>query len=184
MNYQEYLKSDKWWQIRQNITLQRGRCEITGYKTNLQLHHINYDILGKEDILENQDKYLLLVTEKVHNLIHENLLFIPIDPKRNHNTITRGEFLKEYSIFRKLKKSDYDYTTKMTNLAILMSIRLEQIEDKYDELERLEKKYPDCLTSGMLNLQVDINNAIEELEYKVKDLGGIKKNGNMSFIFE
>ena len=50
---------------------------------------------------DNQDKWLLVVTKEVHEMIHSLEIFRCIDPKRNKTPINRLQFLKELN---KLKK--------------------------------------------------------------------------------
>lgn len=93
LDYKEYLQTDNWKSIRKQIILEREKCELTGSKKELQLHHISYKILGKENQKEVQSEWLLLVSQKAHFEIHDNPLFSMIDPKKTKRPMKRTEFL-------------------------------------------------------------------------------------------
>ena len=46
MNYHEYIHSEKWRQKKKR--LKADSCDKCGFRHELDLHHLNYDCLGKE----------------------------------------------------------------------------------------------------------------------------------------
>ena len=47
-DYDEYITSDKWYKIREQVFALKGRsCNICGSQNNLVVHHLNYDNLEK-----------------------------------------------------------------------------------------------------------------------------------------
>lgn len=64
-NYNYYLNSNWWKKRRQEILNQRKVCEICGSDNNLQVHHLNYKRLGKED-----NKDLMLLCDNCHRKVH------------------------------------------------------------------------------------------------------------------
>lgn len=51
INYYEYIDSKEWKAKRQEAFAFYGeRCSLCGKKKNLQVHHIHYRTLGKEDV--------------------------------------------------------------------------------------------------------------------------------------
>ena len=66
MDYQEYLKSDKWKQTRQWILIFWGhRCAICNSKDNIQVHHRTYERLGHELTTD-----CLVLCDRCHELHH------------------------------------------------------------------------------------------------------------------
>lgn len=105
VDYREFLQSKEWKNVREKIISERKCCELTNSKKDLQIHHIKYNILGRENQTEIQKDWLLLVSEKAHFEIHNNPLFALIDPKRNKNPMKREEFLYWFDNFKKLTKT-------------------------------------------------------------------------------
>lgn len=67
MNYQDFMRSEQWLQMKRAIIRKRGRkCEMCGALSLLELHHKNYDMEpGKE-----KETDLLLICDKCHNSLH------------------------------------------------------------------------------------------------------------------
>lgn len=65
--YSEYLKSDYWKNKRRQV-LQRDNysCNECGVKSNLQVHHLDYDTIGDEDLED-----LITLCRKCHHNLHE-----------------------------------------------------------------------------------------------------------------
>lgn len=66
---QSYMHSDKWKDMKKRrIYIARNKCEVKGCNEtdDLQLHHINYEHLGDEDIAD-----LRIVCAKHHQQIHD-----------------------------------------------------------------------------------------------------------------
>lgn len=66
MNYKEYLKSDHW--IKTKRLLKKNNCQICGFSKLLDLHHITYKNVGRE-----QEKDLLTLCRFCHYTSHEYL---------------------------------------------------------------------------------------------------------------
>lgn len=94
--YNEYILSKEWKEVRNTIISERKCCELSGSTKNLQVHHINYKVLGHENRPQIQKDWLLLVSKNVHDLIHENIMFVTIDPKRTKEPISRLRFLEQF----------------------------------------------------------------------------------------
>ena len=66
MNYKSYLKSDLWRDKKKNLVKTEIKmCWVCHRKNNLNVHHLTYDRLGKED---NED--LIYLCSKHHRLLH------------------------------------------------------------------------------------------------------------------
>ncbi len=65
--YSEYLKSDEWLAIRERV-IERdgGQCKVSGDTTRLQVHHLSYRNVGRE-----QDSELVTLCKRVHEAIHD-----------------------------------------------------------------------------------------------------------------
>jgi hypothetical protein len=101
VDYKNYMSSPKWLGVSKQLRDNRGRCELCDSKKLLNVHHINYKILGEEGDLNNQKNWLMVVCSNCHFLIHSNILLSSIDPLRCSNLITRVDFLKDYNKFLK-----------------------------------------------------------------------------------
>jgi DNA-directed RNA polymerase subunit RPC12/RpoP len=66
--YQSYLNTDHWKEIRERILEQRGyECENCGSKDNLQVHHLTY-----ANIWNEKDEDLMLLCKHCHHEIHKD----------------------------------------------------------------------------------------------------------------
>tara|TARA_R110000824_G_C14926489_1_gene648253 strand:+ start:397 stop:687 length:291 start_codon:yes stop_codon:yes gene_type:complete len=66
MKYDDHIGSRYWNEIRQRILKRSdGKCEKCGKMWRLQIHHINYDRVGRE-----LDSDLLAVCQPCHRAIH------------------------------------------------------------------------------------------------------------------
>jgi len=66
--YKKYIQSEIWRSFRNRIFKKRGfKCELCDSKKNLQLHHITYERIGKED--END---VIILCQECHKKAHEN----------------------------------------------------------------------------------------------------------------
>jgi len=64
--YHIYLQSAGWKNIRkQKIAEANNRCEICGYKKTLEIHHLNYNTIGNENLNDLQ-----VVCHDCHQKIH------------------------------------------------------------------------------------------------------------------
>ena len=64
--YKEYLQSEHWKETRTKALKRAGyKCQVCGYKSNLQVHHNNYSNLGHED-----DTDLVVLCWKCHKTFH------------------------------------------------------------------------------------------------------------------
>jgi 5-methylcytosine-specific restriction endonuclease McrA len=65
-NYKEYLKSKEWFDIRESLFTLRGKkCEKCGSKQSIQVHHIHYKNIFKEQLED-----LMVVCKDCHKKIH------------------------------------------------------------------------------------------------------------------
>lgn len=66
-DYQTYLKSSHWQEIRKKVFKEYGyRCDQCGSTKNLHIHHITYENLGEEDISD-----LVPLCENCHKKLHD-----------------------------------------------------------------------------------------------------------------
>jgi len=66
MNYQEYLKSDRWKELRKKAWKRaKGKCEYCG-KPAMACHHVTYPKRFEEDHIDN----LIVTCKKCHELNH------------------------------------------------------------------------------------------------------------------
>lgn len=64
--YPDYIKSDEWRIVRNRILNTRGyKCERCNSRKNLQIHHLTYERLGKEE-----DNDLIILCQACHELVH------------------------------------------------------------------------------------------------------------------
>jgi len=69
MDYQEYLQTDHWKQVRKRARKRAGNhCQICGNRSKLETHHNNYDNLGHE---KNSD--VIVLCDSCHMLFHGKL---------------------------------------------------------------------------------------------------------------
>lgn len=65
MRYDKYLRTRKWKEKRKEVLELYGRiCMICGKKAS-QVHHLNYENVGKEDVGD-----LIPLCKRCHKLIH------------------------------------------------------------------------------------------------------------------
>lgn len=65
--YNEYLQSEEWASKRRAVLERDGwRCALTGAAFRLQVHHLNYQNVGNENLED-----LVTLTEAVHEAIHD-----------------------------------------------------------------------------------------------------------------
>lgn len=66
--YAEYLRSEKWYEKREAVLTRDDRtCQVTGSTRNLQIHHLNYDMVGDEPL-----EHLVTLNAGVHASIHDS----------------------------------------------------------------------------------------------------------------
>lgn len=64
--YSEYLKSEEWHRIRERVLERDGwSCRITGNTKQLQVHHLTYRNVGRE-----QESELITLCREAHEIIH------------------------------------------------------------------------------------------------------------------
>lgn len=64
--YQDYLKSNEWAQLKIDLFNYRGRsCEICGVNYSLQVHHLTY-----ENIFNEEPEDLIILCKKCHQKQH------------------------------------------------------------------------------------------------------------------
>ena len=65
--YQTYLLTDHWQAVRERtLRRDRYRCRKCGARTRLEVHHVNYDRIGKENPTD-----LLTLCYKCHRKEHD-----------------------------------------------------------------------------------------------------------------
>lgn len=68
VNYHEYLRSDRWQEIRQRKLLEVDfRCQLCNSDRDLQLHHRTYERLGHEHMSD-----LTVLCATCHTLFHQH----------------------------------------------------------------------------------------------------------------
>lgn len=64
--YKEYLKGEHWLELREKALKRAGyRCQVCGYRKNLQVHHNAYKNIGHEDLED-----LVVLCWKCHKTFH------------------------------------------------------------------------------------------------------------------
>lgn len=67
--YLDYIQSPEWQEkAKQRRSLDGNKCHICGSHDNLQVHHITYERLGREDIEHD----LITLCKDCHEIVHEN----------------------------------------------------------------------------------------------------------------
>jgi hypothetical protein len=67
MNYESYLKSKRWKNLRSRFRRERvWRCEVCGFDRDLQLHHKTYERLGSEELDD-----LTPLCQTCHSALHQ-----------------------------------------------------------------------------------------------------------------
>lgn len=66
--YEEYMKSKRWWSRKQQLfKVREKKCELCGSVTEIHVHHLTYDRLGRE-----RDKDLQILCADCHATEHED----------------------------------------------------------------------------------------------------------------
>lgn len=65
-NYQQYLQSDHWQQLRERKEQKATRCAICATTKNLQTHHLFY-----KNLYDVQTSDLRVLCDRCHKLTHE-----------------------------------------------------------------------------------------------------------------
>lgn len=66
-NYEEYLQSKHWKQIRAIMLNKFGKCQVCGSIDNLEVHHNSYEHVGEE---KNHLEDLVVLCHDCHSLFH------------------------------------------------------------------------------------------------------------------
>ena len=107
--YKEYIKSEKWLQIRLDVIQTRGNCERCGSKNKLQVHHKTYKNLFKE---EPEDLELLCygchMTE--HKLIDKQKHHKKIKSKKKSPNKKQSKIRKEMEKSRRYQDFHLKYS--------------------------------------------------------------------------
>ena len=146
-SYESYIRSDDWGRKRkQAIEFYGGRCALCGDKDDIHVHHINYETLGKEEMLD-----LTLLCEYHHNDFH----------KRERRKKKRRKVKPKYGgWFDKFKHAP-------------LRSKSDEIKDRIGEIRRaLESINRDELTANehqLAVLQETRDNLNEELEQKISE---------------
>lgn len=68
IDYHAYLNTEQWHRLkRQRILFDRLQCAMCGTAKNLQVHHITYERLGREELDD-----LITLCKECHAKVHEN----------------------------------------------------------------------------------------------------------------
>jgi hypothetical protein len=187
INYQEYLKSDYWKEIREKVYKRDNyKCKLCGSKENICVHHSTYDNLGNE-ILDD----LITICKHCHNAFH----------KINPNISYKNYVLKNILIKEHLEKEEYimfiknhkDIFENITNDVLmnhyiyyedLMQILKENINSNFD-LYRFISTFLDYFNlvliikcSKDIILKYDLPNNINFNRYIIVTKDFFKNNSN------
>ena len=81
INYKEYLESDYWKGIREEVYKRDGyKCRLCNSEDNLHAHHRTYEFLGNENLDD-----LITLCRKCHNIFHKK------NPEVNYSTHIQHE---------------------------------------------------------------------------------------------
>lgn len=69
-NYQAYLQSPQWKQIRAIMLSNVGKCQLCGSKTDLEIHHNSYEHIGDEKA--HLEDLVVLCHDCHHSFHHKN----------------------------------------------------------------------------------------------------------------
>lgn len=95
LKYSNYLRTEYWQLIRKGMHESIGyKCEICGSEEHINIHHFNYENLGKETLND-----LACLCQRCHVAIHytENNIL-------NTKICNRRDFEKQMTLSRKIKK--------------------------------------------------------------------------------
>ena len=101
MNYQDYLKSNHWKELRAKKYKKKRKCAICRYKNNLETHHFEY-----KNLYDVDTDSLRVLCRGCHSLIHRlmedgKLVF-------GENLSVQGKLIKS-KVFIKLYKKNIVY---------------------------------------------------------------------------
>lgn len=143
-NYQEYLKTKYWKKVRKAIHKTIGRkCELCGSDMFIDVHHFNYDNVGKETLND-----LACLCRSCHGTIHSygSTLF-------TGNFISnRKEFEKQIKISNTIKKYfDNKEFLKIVPLTRQPSWEMERLKTLYEcESEEIRAMFDKELRDKLL----------------------------------
>jgi hypothetical protein len=93
-DYKEYLKSDYWKDIKQQVhKMDNNKCIICESENNLCVHHTTYDYLGNERL-----DLLVTLCKKCHYKYHKN------NPQASYESYKHFKALKEKELTENLYK--------------------------------------------------------------------------------
>lgn len=91
--YRKYLRSKEWLEIRLDIlTLRGNKCEKCFSKNKLQVHHLTY-----KNIFKEEPKDLIVLCDRCHENEHKK-------PKVNGGKLTLAQKVQRKKKMAKLKK--------------------------------------------------------------------------------
>ena len=86
--YQEYLETEHWQKVRKRFTKRAGyKCQLCGNTGRLNVHHNNYDCLGKEKVAD-----VIVLCKSCHFKFH-NILPVILQTRENVSEKASGEKL-------------------------------------------------------------------------------------------
>ena len=114
IDYNKYLKSDYWQDIREQI-LKRDNytCKLCNSENNLHVHHQSYEFLGNENLDE-----LITLCNKCHFYIHKinrNLNYTTYQKCNEYNRVSQQKE-KEDNIFNKFVYENIDKFISILNI--------------------------------------------------------------------
>lgn len=161
MNYEEYLKSEHWQEVKKvKLKTTNYRCQLCNSPLNLNVHHRCYDHINEE---QNHLEDLVILCKDCHKRFHETL---PKPPK--HKFITIEEILEEKEKFIKMyderieyletRKKKYGNLRKDEYIEMYDTLIKEKKEEKEKVIKELEK------SEKILELKKEREQLREELE--------------------
>lgn len=151
--YQDYLRSEDWSKKRKEALKYYGyKCRLCGNGKNLQVHHIHYDSVGSEGVLD-----LTPLCDGCHFRYHDRPRKKHKKPKKKRKN-SRGKKKREW--FQKFKTAP-------------PKSRSDELKDRIKEIKRvLESIEKEALTANeyqLISLQETKELLNEELEQKISE---------------
>lgn len=143
--YERYIKSGKWRRIRERVMARDGqRCKFCNSTENLQVHHLTYEHLYRE---ENYLYDLVTLCKKCHQKETDkgkqaHLIYKEI--KKNKDKVqvcqTKKEKNKEYANARATKINEFDKYIRSIRKNLLKQKNLEEYELIINALKMIDEK--------------------------------------------
>lgn len=145
--YERYIKSGKWKRIKERVKARDGqRCKFCNSTENLEVHHLTYEHLYKE---EDYLYDLVTLCKKCHQKEtnkgkQAHLIYKEIKRNKNKDNVqvcqTKKERNTEYTQARSKKINELDKYIRSIRKNLLKQKNLEEYEIIIQELQAINEK--------------------------------------------